>query len=101
MSGRAGHAIALGAMVFSLWPATIAKAVGQQLLDLKCRQRQVVRAITDGHVGRRPQFLCQRRAGRFVATTRELKSSSQRKLSPVASDGKAVDAQEVAGVNLA
>jgi len=56
MSRRAGYAIPLGAVVFSLWPATIAKADDQQLVEdyLMAREASgaVVRPITDDYVGR-------------------------------------------------
>jgi hypothetical protein len=56
MSWRAAHAIGLGAVVFGLWPATIAKADDQQLVEDYLASRgtsgAVVRPITDDYVGR-------------------------------------------------
>jgi hypothetical protein len=56
MSWRAVSAMSLGAVVFGLWSATIAKADDQQLVEdyLKSRGASgaVVRPITDDYVGR-------------------------------------------------
>src|SRR5216683_2085509 len=56
MSWRASCAIGLGAVVFGLCPATIAKADDQQLVEDYLATRgargAVVRPITDDHVGR-------------------------------------------------
>jgi hypothetical protein len=56
MSWRAAHAIGLGAVVFCLWPANIAKADDAQLVEdyLTARgaSRAVVRPVTDDYVGR-------------------------------------------------
>src|SRR6267154_6310609 len=56
MSGRAAHAMGLGAVVFGFWPATIAKADDQQLVEDYLATRgasgAVVRPITDDYVGR-------------------------------------------------
>ena len=56
MSWRAAYAIGLGAVLFGLWPATLAKADDQQLVEdyLKGRGASgaVVRPITDDYVGR-------------------------------------------------
>jgi hypothetical protein len=56
MSRGAGYAVALGAVVFFLWPATIAKADDQQLVEdyLMARGARgaIVRPISDDYVGR-------------------------------------------------
>src|SRR5882724_4178529 len=56
MSRRAAHVMGLGAVVFGLWPAPIAKADDQQLVEdyLKGRGASgaVVRPIIDDYVGR-------------------------------------------------
>ena len=56
MSWRAAHVMGLGVVVFGFWPATIAKADDQQLVEdyLKARGASgaVVRPITDDYVGR-------------------------------------------------
>ncbi len=56
MSWRAACAMGLGAVLFGLWPATIARADDQQLVEdyLKGRGASgaVVRPITDDYVGR-------------------------------------------------
>jgi hypothetical protein len=56
MSWRAAHVMGLGAVVFGLWPATIAKADDQQLVEDYLATRgasgAVVRPITDDYVGR-------------------------------------------------
>ena len=56
MAWRAVSAMSLGAVVFGLWSATIAKADDQQLVEdyLKGRGASgaVVRPITDDYVGR-------------------------------------------------
>ena len=61
MSWRAAHVIGLGAVVFGFWPATIAKADDQQLVEDYLATRgasgAVVRPITDDYVGRAfPRF---------------------------------------------
>ena len=56
MSWRAAHVMGLGAVVFGLWSATIAKADDQQLVEDYLATRgasgAVVRPITDDYVGR-------------------------------------------------
>jgi hypothetical protein len=56
MSWRAAHVMGLGAVVFGLWPATIAKADDRQLVEDYLATRgasgAVVRPITDDYVGR-------------------------------------------------
>src|SRR6202521_6176828 len=56
MSWRAAHVMGLGAVAFGLWPATIAKADDQQLVEDYLATRgasgAVVRPITDDYVGR-------------------------------------------------
>src|SRR5258708_38849939 len=56
MSWRAGYAMGLGAVLFGLWSAPIAKADDQQLVEdyLKGRGASgtVVRPITDDYEGR-------------------------------------------------
>lgn len=56
MSWRATYATALGAMLLGYWPATIAKADDQQLVEDYLRSRgisgAVVRPVTDDFVGR-------------------------------------------------
>src|SRR5262249_30997756 len=56
MSWRAAHATALGAILLGHWPATIAKADDQQLVEDYLRSRgvsgTVVRPVTDDFVGR-------------------------------------------------
>ena len=56
MSWRAAHAIGLGAVVFGLWSASIAKADDQQLVEdylvTRGARGAVVRPITDDYVGR-------------------------------------------------
>jgi hypothetical protein len=56
MSWRAAHATALGALLFGHWPATIAKANDQQLVEDYLQSHgftgAVVRSVTDDFVGR-------------------------------------------------
>ena len=56
MSWKAEHVLGLGAVVFGLWPATVAKADDQQLVEDYLLTRgasgAVVRPITDDYVGR-------------------------------------------------
>ena len=56
MSSRAAHLMCLGAVVFGLWPATIAKADDQQLVEdylvTRGASGAVVRPIIDDYVGR-------------------------------------------------
>ncbi len=56
MSWRAAHVIGFGAVAFGLWPATVAKADDQQLVEDYLASRgasgAVVRPITDDYVGR-------------------------------------------------
>ena len=56
MSWRSAQVIGLGAVVFGLWPASIAKANDQQLVEdylvTRGASRAVVRPITDDYVGR-------------------------------------------------
>src|SRR5229473_8270872 len=56
MSWRAGHVTGLGAVVFGLWSASIAKADDQQLVEdylvTRGASGAVVRPITDNYVGR-------------------------------------------------
>src|SRR5437879_8998890 len=56
MSWRAAHVMGLGAVVFGLWSASIAKADDQQLVEdylvTRGASRAVVRPITDDYVGR-------------------------------------------------
>ena len=56
MSWKAGYAIVLGAVLFGLWPATIARADDQQLVEDYLKNHggsgAVVRPITDDYVGR-------------------------------------------------
>src|SRR5215831_19829304 len=56
MSWRAAHATALGAMLLGHWPATIAHADDQQLVENYLQSRgvsgAVVRPVTDDFVGR-------------------------------------------------
>src|SRR5262249_27788337 len=61
MSWRAVYSTALGAMLFSLWPATAAQADDQQLVENYLQSRGViggvVRPVTDDFVGRAfPRF---------------------------------------------
>ena len=56
MSWRAAHVTALGAMLFGYWPAMIAQADDQQLVENYLQNRgvsgAVVRPVTDDFVGR-------------------------------------------------
>ncbi len=56
MSWKAANVLGLGAVVFGLWPATVAKADDQQLVEDYLLTRgasgAVVRPITDDYVGR-------------------------------------------------
>jgi hypothetical protein len=56
MSWNAAHVIGFGAVAFGLWPATVAKADDQQLVEDYLASRgasgAVVRPITDDYVGR-------------------------------------------------
>ncbi len=56
MSWRAAYALGLGAMLFGPWPASIARADDQQLVEDYLKSRgvngAVVRPVTDDYVGR-------------------------------------------------
>jgi hypothetical protein len=56
MSQRVAYPMVLGAMLLGLWPAVIAKADDQQLVEAYLQSRgisgAVVRAVTDDSVGR-------------------------------------------------
>src|SRR5438067_10387426 len=56
MSWRAGHVVGLATVVFGFWPASIAQADDQQLVEDYLAARgasgAVVRPITDDYVGR-------------------------------------------------
>src|SRR5438067_13854931 len=56
MSWRAAHVVGLATVVFGFWPASIAQADDQQLVEDYLKNRgasgAVVRPITDDYVGR-------------------------------------------------